>query len=362
MNILVLGGTGAIGKPLIKHLAQKKENKIRVTTRRVREIKDDNVSYIQGDARDNSFLETLLSVKVDILIDFMSYKTDELQCRLDMILKNVDQYIFISSARVYANSSIKLTEKSERLLDNSSDMSFLSTDEYALAKARQENLLIESSYKNWTIVRPYITYGDERLQLGIFEKEQWLYRVLNQRTIVFSKDLLQTRTTLTHGEDVSFLISCLVANVKAKGEVYQIASDVDITWGEVLNIYTDTYAEVKGYAPPVYLLETMDQLKPAIRNYYHFLYDRAYNRSFNSSKINTIIGEDYEYIKAEVGLKKCLTNFLLSSDLNFQNIDWKMEAYMNRITKEHMNIGCFDNKQKVKYIIGRYTPYLEKNK
>lgn len=52
----------------------------------------------------------------------------------------------------------------------------LSIDEYAITKAHQENLLINSKNKNWTIIRPYITYSEQRLQLGTFEKEDWLYR------------------------------------------------------------------------------------------------------------------------------------------------------------------------------------------
>ena len=42
----------------------------------------------------------------------------------------------------------------------------------ALQKAREENLLLKSDSRNWTIIRPYITYYDERLQLGVFEKKR----------------------------------------------------------------------------------------------------------------------------------------------------------------------------------------------
>lgn len=51
------------------------------------------------------------------------------------------------------------------------DEDYIKTDEYALQKARQENILLGSKYKNWTIIRPYITYNKERLQLGVLEKK-----------------------------------------------------------------------------------------------------------------------------------------------------------------------------------------------
>ena len=85
----------------------------------------------------------------------------------------------------YANENGRITEKSKRLLDVCTDEEYLKTDEYALTKVRQENILLSSGKKNWTIIRPYITYNVERLQLGVYEKENWLYRALHGRSIVF---------------------------------------------------------------------------------------------------------------------------------------------------------------------------------
>ena len=94
------------------------------------------------------------------------------------------------------------------------DEEYLKTDEYALSKARQEKILEESGYLNWTIIRPYITYSKERLQLGIYEKEDWLYRVLNGKTIIFSKDIEKYKTTLTYGYDVANIIADLIFEKK----------------------------------------------------------------------------------------------------------------------------------------------------
>ena len=64
-------------------------------------------------------------------------------------------------------------------MDLTKDEQYLATNEYALAKAREENVLTESGFNNFTIIRPYITYYNNRLQLGIFEKEIWLQRALD---------------------------------------------------------------------------------------------------------------------------------------------------------------------------------------
>ena len=47
MNILVLGGTGSMGRPLVDKLS--KENTVHVTTRKAK-ASTDNIKYIQGNA------------------------------------------------------------------------------------------------------------------------------------------------------------------------------------------------------------------------------------------------------------------------------------------------------------------------
>ena len=84
------------------------------------------------------FFTSLLNRKYDVIIDFMVYSTDELERRLPELLSHTGQYCFFSSSRVYAESKKPITEDSPRLLDACTDQEYLYTDEYALAKAREE--------------------------------------------------------------------------------------------------------------------------------------------------------------------------------------------------------------------------------
>lgn len=189
LKILLLGGTGAMGVHLSKILNNQGED-VYVTTRRER--KGMGITYIQGNAHENAFLSDILQkYHFDVLIDFMIYNTSEFADRVDLLLSSVGQYIFLSSSRVYADSQTPITENSPRLLDVYKEEEYLKTDEYALSKARQEDILHRSGKNNWTVIRPYITYSEIRLQLGVLEKELWLYRALNGRTIVFSKDIAE---------------------------------------------------------------------------------------------------------------------------------------------------------------------------
>lgn len=212
---------------------------VTVTSRKDRDSAE-YVTYVKGNAHDVNFLTTLLERKRwDVIVDFMVYSTEEFRDRAELLLKSTKQYIFLSSARVYADSKEAITEDSSRLLDVSPDKKFLQTDEYPLSKAREKNILFESAHKNWTIIRPYITFSEIRLQLGVFEKEDWLYRALHGRTIVFSNDIAEKYTTLTYAFDVVNAMVQLMGNDKAHGEVFHITSGNAYTWNEILAVYLE---------------------------------------------------------------------------------------------------------------------------
>lgn len=214
MNILVLGGTGAMGAPLSKLLVASGNN-VYVTSRSAHKSCE-RLHYLQGNAKDEIFLKACLSrMHYDAIVDFMSYSTNQFDRRARLLLQSTKQYIFISSARIFAESKVPLTENSPRLLETVQDLEYKKTDEYALAKARQEDILYQSGFSNYTIVRPSVTYNTYRLQLGALEKENWLYRALKGRCIVFSNDIADKYTAMTHGDDVAKAI-CVSTQIRAQ--------------------------------------------------------------------------------------------------------------------------------------------------
>lgn len=359
MRILILGGTGAMGTFLVKELAAR-GNEVFVTTRSAgnkTKSKECNISYIQGNAHDGGFLKALMKEHWDAVVDFMVYSTDEFRQRYRFLSGNTGHYIFLSSARVYADSKEPITEESPRLLDVFRDARYLATDEYALAKARQEDLLRSSGYKNWTIVRPYITYSDERLQLGVFEKENWLYRALQGRTIVFSKDIAEHYTTMTYGGDVAKGIAMLAGNDKAKAQTFHIAGPQSMKWKDILAIYLDTIEKCTGKRPNVLWIKNMNKLEKFMGNHYQVHCDRLYNRRFDSGKLEKVCGENIEYMSIEAGLKMCLRTFIKDKK-SFRQISWPAAGCMDRLTYEMTNISnAVSARQKLGYLIVRYLPF-----
>lgn len=333
MKALILGGTGAIGTELINILA-KQGWALSVTSRSPRRS-ESQITFIIGNAMNLPFLRQILQEQWDVIIDFMVYSTLEFRERAELFLRSTSQYIFLSSARVYAASDKAITEQSPRLLDICNDREYLATDEYALAKARQEDILEESKSRNWTIIRPYITYGPSRLQLGILEKEEWLYRALRGRTIVASAVTASHLTTLTHGLDVAGGIAALTGNSRTLGETYQITCSTSISWKKALGLYSEVLSECLGVEPKILELDTSQFLSIFPRKY-QLIYDRHFDRVFDSKKIHEHTSIQM-FTEPETGLKEALRQFLTTSA--FLSINWPVEAKNDFLTGEVASVS-----------------------
>lgn len=350
MKILLLGGTGAMGLHLIKILSEEKNNQIVVTSRSERR-NNKNIIYLKGDAQDLEFIKPVLAQPWDVIVDFMVYNTTALKQRLDLLLSATKQYVFLSSARVYSSSLGSIKESQPRLLDVTTDHEYLATDEYALTKARQEDALLGSKYKNWTVIRPYITFSDERLQLGVLEKEDWLYRALQGRPIVFAKGMLDKLTTLTYGFDVATGICAVIGKKQALTEAFHITANQSLLWSDILNIYLDVLEKHLGHRPKV-VLQDMNGFYKCHSATYQIKYDRLFDRKFDNTKINEFVNVS-DFADVTVSLRQCLNEFLCEP--KFKYINWHAEAQKDKacgIVTSLNEITSF--KQKVRYLLSRY--------
>lgn len=323
-KILMLGGTGAMGvylAPLLLEMGYK----VYVTSRSERTSNERDLIFIKGNAKEKTFLDQLLKEKFDAIIDFMIYNTESFKERYELLLENTNHYVFLSSYRVYGdNKGNPITEESPRLLDSVKDEKYLATDEYGLTKARQENILRESKYKNWTIIRPAITYSKERFQLGTLEAHEFLKRARQGKAVIFPKQMLDKQATMSWAGDVAKMMSRLVFNQEAMGETFTASTAEHHTWREVMEYYIDLIGmKVKIVDLSVY--------ESVIGRPYQIKYDRMFDRVIDNSKILKAANMRQEdLMPLKDGLRIELNNFLKNP--NYRGFNAAQDKKMDEAT------------------------------
>ena len=328
-RVLVLGGTGAMGTYLVLELAAMG---YQVDVVALDGVNSNNpaFTYINANAKDEAWLREQLKNKYDAIVDFMVYLTAEFSNRYKMILDNTNHYIFLSTYRVYADEA-PIKEDSPRLLNVSKDETFLATAEYeySLYKAMQEDILRNSQYDNWTIVRPAITYSKCRFQLVTLEAPVVVYRALRNLPVVLPQDALHVQATMSWGGDVARMMSRLILNPAAYKETYTLATAEHHTWEEIACYYksligleyiavdTETYLGFFGSTDTAH---------------YQLKYDRCFDRIVDNSKILETAGmKQTDLMPLKDGLAKELS--ALPKDMVWpeSNINERMDAYLKRV-------------------------------
>lgn len=327
---LLLGGTGAMGVYLAPELANRGYD-VWVVSIDYAVSDNPNISYIKANAKDNVYLEELLKEKFDVIVDFLIYGTDEFNARHEILLKNTAHYIFLSTYRIYSGV-FPITENTPRLLDVSDDKDFLSTEDYALYKARQEDILQNSKYDNWTIVRPSITYSKFRYQLVTLEAHIVVGRALKGLPIVLPESALGVQGTMTWAGNTAKMFAGLVLNPLAFRECFTFATAEHHTWGEI----AEYYKEIIGLK--YVAASTEDYIKimgnsPGAR--YQLIYDRLYERIVDNSKILHAAGMKHaDFLPLRQGLENELNR--LPHSMWTDSVDPIMER-MDDYLRRHFN-------------------------
>ena len=328
-KILVLGGTGAMGPYAVKELLNKG---YKVDAICLDEVKSDNpnVRYWVADAKDRRYIKNLLETeKYDGILDFMIYRTPEFAERFEMFLENTEHYIYLSSYRVYANEDEVITEESPRLLDTSNDKEFLASEDYSLYKARCENILNASKYNNWTIVRPAITYSENRYQIVTLEANATIARMLQGKKIVLPKEAKDVEATMSYAGDLGKMYAGIMLNPKAFRQTYTLATAEHNTWGYVADCYSEILGAKFEWIDKEDYLKIIGVGEIQAWNRWQLEYDRLFDRRIDNSKILEISGlkqEDLTPLKD--GLKKVLGNVDLKAAYKEGLFDKYMDEYL----------------------------------
>ncbi|MBQ2743665.1 MAG: hypothetical protein IJF32_12810 [Oscillospiraceae bacterium] len=300
-NVLLIAGGGTLGTYTAKELLRLGHN-VDVICLEDKE-NSPKLTYLKANATVD-YLHKLFEKKhYDGIINFIHYKeVSDYEPYHELLTTSCEHLIFLSSYRIYAKSKHPVTEESPILLDVIKDKDFLEKEKYSLSKARCERFIRNSSApKNWTFVRPVISFSDRRLDLIMHTGHQVIDAAKNGETLTLPLEAKNLTAGLDWSGNTGKLIANLLFKKECIGEAYTISSAPNMTWGQIADIYSRLTGVTFKWEPADYP-----------RELWHWHFDRAYDRKVDNTKVLKATGlksEDFKSIEDGIKIELEKLNF-----------------------------------------------------
>lgn len=293
----MLGATGAMGQYLVPVLAEK-GYQIDAVSLDQPNFQFPNVRNICGNAKDWAFIGELLQNNYDGIVDFLIYPTAEAYMKLMSIPTKTDHYIYLSSYRVYDNKEIPIRETSPRLFDTADDPLLKFSDDYCIYKARGEEILKLLPRKNWSIVRPAITYSLMRYQLVTLEADNTVGRAFAGKSTILPIEARNVQATMSWAGDVARMIAGILFNEQCLGEAYTVATSEHHTWGEIAEYYHEICGLNSVWVDKERFRNILGpQFVKNVPPYWQLECDRLFDRVIDNSKVLAATGMKQSELK-----------------------------------------------------------------
>lgn len=333
-KVLVLGATGAMGQYLAPRLAEMGylvdgvSLDAAISTHK-------NLKYIQANAKAEGVLDSLLKNNYDCIVDFMIYDRDTFVDWAPKLLGATDHYIYLSSYRVYADEEIPIKETSPLLNDVLSESEIRrGYNDYCLYKARGERVVRVWERKNWTIIRPAITYSCGRYQLVTLEAHEIINRSRSGKKVLLPDAAMPIEATMSWAGDVARMIAAIVCNEKAMGEIYTVSTSEHHTWQEIADYYKDLIGLKYEIIPAEEYIDVWGGPKTPentgrVHSEWQLYFDRCFTRIIDNSKILELAGmKQSELMPLYDGLKRELEALPKTAEIPFRHLEKTMDAYI----------------------------------
>ena len=360
-DILVIGGTGNMGRPLVKSLVEGGRNVFVVCRKKVDEDANNLISrgggYFYGDAKDQEFMGGVLNRHYDAIVDFCIYSSAEFRERMNAFLDKTDQYVCLSTAAVYADIPTPKNESSPRYMEvDPPKEGAVKWGWYCYEKARIEDMLFASGRRNWTIVRPGVTMNANHVGWGLWWNDDWIGRIIRGRKVVVEKDILDFRFSLSSGAQVALLIGSVIGNEKALGEVFNVCSGEVWSWKDLLDAYKSIFSQC-GYQLNVAYVNSQDVVKADPGSEYVYTRARLLDRVFDNTKIESLISRQAPSTRMAELLKEWTETYIKSYKPRPLSLD--RTVFIDRLAGDCSSRRDFCSlRQYLKYLVMRYCPII----
>ena len=355
MKILLLGGTGTLSFAVLKE-ALKHKITVSILNRGLnnRNIPS-NINCIIGDFYTTStWKEKVVSADFDVIIDFLSRKPSDIERVYTILKNNCKQYIFISSACVYrrAKEDFPIRENSPK---PNKDWNY-NIDKYKCELKLRE--LAKNAKSYYTIIRPYITYDDERIPLGIspaYKYHKMIIERIKAGKPWFIWDGGNAVSTVTYTGDFAIGVVGLFLNEKARNEDFHITSDFYYSQKDIVKML---FAKLNM---PFNVINISSSNIASILPEYKglLLGDRALDAKFDNSKIKNAVPNLIFKTSLSNGLDYVLTKLEKEKPI----YDYQFEARIDKLLNKNGAKVSFvkypeaKRNSKREYLLFRYLPF-----
>jgi len=328
MKILLIGGTGVISYDVALFAVRKGIEVVILNRGKRHHRMPKGASLIVADICNcKEVLAKTEKMFFDVVVDFLSYTPEDLERTLTLFAKKCNQFIFISSATVYGEKTSETAITEKTLVSNP-------IWDYAQKKIMCEQLLQKKCKElnlNYTIVRPYVTYGDTRIPFAVIAKENhWslISRIIRGKPIIMWDDG-NAICTLTHSSDFAKGLVGLFGNKMALNTAFHITSDETFTWNEALSIISETI----GMKPVVVNIPSIDIENEIPAMSHELLGDKATNMVFDNTKIKTVVPDFKCTISFREGIKQTIAYY--QKNPHMMIVDYEWDAKIDRLIYRH---------------------------
>lgn len=333
MKALFIGGTGTISMAISQKLSQMPEWELYLINRGNKNSSlPTNIHQIKADINDEKKVEELLGdLSFDVVCDFIGFTTEHVERDYRLFHNRTRQYIFISSASAYQKPL------SSPIINESTPLANPYW-QYSRNKIACEEFLMKMYRENGfpiTIVRPSHTYGVYSVPLGVHGKLgswQVLKRMIEQKPVIIHGDGTSL-WTMTHNSDFAKGFVCLMGNIYAIGEAFQITSDESLTWNQIYQtIANHLNVPLKAcHISSEFLASTSDyDLMGSL------IGDKANSVIFDNSKLKRVVPDFCATVRFDQGIRKTIEYVL--SHKECQQEDKEFDEWCDKIIGNIENI------------------------
>ena len=193
MNILVIGGTGYMGKMMVERLLDRGDRVTVFSRGATRPSWWDRIAHIPGDRNDRSgFVDKLRGLTFDAVVDTQAYRREDVEAAVRAFTGGVGRYLLVSTGSVYLEGHVDISRHCpyDETAVNWDSLEYdypPNEDPYAVGKRHCEKWLLENAGTlPFTIIRIPAVMGPEDPTGRMW---WWVQRALDGGPVVVPSEL-----------------------------------------------------------------------------------------------------------------------------------------------------------------------------